>query len=81
MKKRTVISILMFSALIVSWSCATYSLIINPAVGYDVLNPPEKVKINPLRITDDGNFVVNPEFIYWVRDLELEVHWLRKRGK
>jgi hypothetical protein len=57
-------------------TCTNY----NPALypGYDVLNPNDTVRENPLRMTDDGYFVVNQQFLMWVEDLKLEVQRLRK---
>lgn len=58
-------------------SCTQY----NPAFypGYDVLNPSEEVRKNPIRITDDNLFAVNGAFLQWVDDLQAEIEKLRKR--
>jgi len=77
MKKRTLTGLIIFSILILSWSCASIGYI-NPDAGYDVLNPPAIIKANPLRITEDGNFIVNPEFLKYVKELQLEVRRLRR---
>ena len=56
-------------------NCTSY----NPALypSYDVLNPGDEVRVNPLRITEDGNFVVNKAFILWVDELKQEIKRLR----
>lgn len=74
MKKRTLTGLIIFSILILSWSCKPY---LNPN-SYDVLNPPAVIKANPLGITEDGNFIVNPEFLKYVKELQLEVRRLRR---
>lgn len=43
-----------------------------------MLNPTTEVRLNPLRMTKDGNFVVNGAFIQWVDELKNEVIKLRK---
>jgi hypothetical protein len=48
--------------------------------SYDVLNPGEKVRMNPLEIREDGNLIVNPEFMLWVLELKNEILKLRKKG-
>jgi len=78
MKKRTIIGILIFLALIITWSCATYSYV--GQAGYDVLDPPEIIRANPIRIVEDG-FVVNKEFLFYVKELQLEIKRLRKELK
>lgn len=37
--------------------------------------------MNPLGFTEDGNAIVNQEFLIWVYDLQREVVSLRKRVK
>ncbi len=56
--------------------CASY----NPALypSYDVLNPGEQVRLNPLGFTEDGNFIVNGAFILWVDELKQEIKRLRE---
>jgi len=60
-------------------SCTNYSPTLYQ--GYDVLNPPAIIKANPLGITEDGNFIVNPEFLRYVKELQLEVRRLRRECK
>lgn len=57
----------------------------NPALypGYDVLNPSDAVRVNPLSIsedpiTHDSVFAVNSAFLMWVEDLKREIIRLRK---
>ncbi len=57
-------------------SCTGYDPALYPS--YDVLNPGEAVRLNPISITADGNFVVNGAFIQWVDELKAEVIKLRK---
>jgi hypothetical protein len=57
-------------------ACTNYNPSFYPS--YDVLNPGAEVRANPLRITDDGYFVVNQAFLMWVEDLKLEIQRLRK---
>jgi len=58
-------------------SCTAY----NPALypSYDVLNPGPEVRKNPLRTTEDGNFVVNEAFLMWVQELKEEILNLRRQ--
>lgn len=60
----------------------------NPALypGYDVLNPSDAVRANPLSISEDpitheSIFAVNTAFLQWVDDLKQEVLRLRKGAK
>jgi len=57
-------------------SCTQY----NPALypSYNVLVPGEEVLKNPIRVTDDGYFVVNKAYIQWVDELQAEIVKLRK---
>jgi len=80
MRKRTLTGLIIFSILILSWSCASISYI-NPDLGYDVLDPPQIIKDNPLGVTEDGNFIVNPEFLKYIKELQLEVRRLRRECK
>jgi hypothetical protein len=52
----------------------------NPSLypSYDVLNPGPEVRLNPLSVTAEGNFVVNAAFIAWVDELKQEIIKLRK---
>jgi len=79
MNKRTITGLIIFAILILSWSCASIGYI-SPA-GYDVLDPPEIIKQNPIGITEDGNFIVNPELLKYVKELQLEVKRLRRECK
>ena len=68
--------LLLFALYFLIWiNCTGY----NPALfpSYDVLNPGPEVRENPLRITEDGNFVVNKAFILWVDELKQEIKRLR----
>ena len=56
-------------------SCTGYNPVFYP--GYDVLNPSEAVRMNPLGFTDDGNVIVNTAYIQWVDDLQAEIERLR----
>jgi uncharacterized protein YigE (DUF2233 family) len=60
-------------------NCTTYNPSLFPS--YDVLNPGEEVRINPLNATPDGNFIVNEAFIFWVSELKAEILKLRKELK
>ena len=57
-------------------SCSSYAP--NLWTGYDILNPSEEVKKNPLSFDADGNAVVNQAFILWVYELKEEVKKLRE---
>jgi hypothetical protein len=57
-------------------SCAKYNPSLFPS--YDVLNPGEEVRKNPLGFTTDGNIIVNAAFIQWVSELQAEIKKLRK---
>jgi hypothetical protein len=58
-------------------SCHSY----NPALypSYDVLNPGQEVRINPIKVNDDGTYVVNEAFLIWVYELRMEIIKLRKK--
>jgi len=60
-------------------SCASYTP--NLWTGYDILNPSEEVKKNPLAFDVDGNAIVNQAFLTWVYELKEEVKKLRKELK
>jgi len=77
MRKQIITGLIIFSILILSWSCASIGYI-NPGLGYDVLNPPQVIKDNPLGITEDGNLIVNPELMQYIKELQLEVRRLRR---
>ena len=77
MRKRTLTGLIIFSILILSWSCASIGYI-NPSLGYDVLDPPQVIKDNPLGVTEDGNLIVNPELMQYIKELQLEVRRLRR---
>jgi len=62
-----------------SYSCTGYDPSLYPS--YDVLNPGAEVKLNPLSVTDDGNFIVNAAFLFWVNELKIEVKKLRRQLK
>ena len=68
---------LLFVSICLSFSCTAYDPSLYPS--YDVLNPGPEVKLNPLRVTDDGNFVVNEAFIFWVQELKIEIKKLRRK--
>lgn len=75
-----IIAVLIITAILfLSLGCSSY----NPALypSYDVLNPGEKVRLNPLAFTEDGNLIVNKEFIAWVDELKQEIIRLRKELK
>ena len=57
-------------------SCVGY----NPSMfpSYDILNPSEEVKKNPLSFDADGNAIVNLAFLTWVYELKEEVKKLRE---
>ena len=44
-----------------------------------MLNPGPEVRLNPLSMTAEGNFVVNAAFIQWVDELKQEIIKLRKQ--
>jgi hypothetical protein len=58
-------------------SCSPYRPELNPT--YDVLNPAATVQVIGINI--DGNIIVTPEFIIWVRQLQEEIVKLRKMVK
>lgn len=64
------------SCFLISTNCSKYNPSLYPS--YDVLNPGEKVRENPLAFTADGNLIVNPAFIQWVDELKTEIIKLRK---
>jgi len=68
--------LLLFVSIFLSCSCTTYEPSLYPS--YDVLNPGPEVRLNPIRVTDDGNFVVNQAYLYWVVELKQEIIRLRK---
>jgi hypothetical protein len=81
-RSRIAIAILFGSFFSILSSCSSYSPILYP--GYDVLNPSEEVRKNPLAWTPEGNAVVNEAFLMWVLDLRIEIKRLRsqvKKGK
>jgi hypothetical protein len=49
--------------------------------GYDVLNPNEEVKKNPLGFDKDNNAIVNEAFMLWVYELKQEIIKLREKLK
>lgn len=61
-------------------ACHSYNPTLYP--GYDVLNPSEEVKKNPLGFIDDEtgahNAIVNQAFMLWVYELKQEIIKLRK---
>ena len=59
-----------------SCSCVSYDPSLYPS--YDCLNPGSEVRLNPIRVTDDGNFVVNQAYLSWVVELKQEILRLRK---
>lgn len=59
-------------------SCTGYNPNLYPS--YDVLNPGPEVRLNPLRVVEDG-FVVNIAYIQWVDELQAEIVKLRKERK
>ena len=59
--------------------CSSYNPSLYPS--YDVLNPGEDVRRNPLAFTADGNLIVTPSFIAWVDELKQEVIKLRRQIK
>ena len=72
--KIKIIGLIIF--LMIFCTCVKYDPSIFPS--YDILNPGEEVRMNPLRVTDDGNFVVNEAFLMWVGELKNEIRKLRK---
>ena len=72
------ISLLFASSFLTISNCTSY----NPALfpSYDVLNPSHEVRMNPIRTTDDGLFVVNEAFLMWVDELTEEIKNLRRQG-
>jgi len=71
------ISVLFVSLCFLTQSnCTQYNPSLYPS--YDVLNPGQEVLANPVRITDDGYFVVNGAYIQWVDELQAEIVRLRK---
>lgn len=61
-------------------NCSQFKTIISgiaPPLNYDVLNPSEEVKKNPLALTEEGHSIVNESFMDWVQDLVYEVTRLR----
>ena len=49
--------------------------------GYDILNPNEEVRKNPLGFTDEGYAIVNQAFIFWTYELKEEIKRLRAELK
>lgn len=66
-------------AILGSGGCTKYDPSLYPS--YDVLNPGEDVRRNPLGFNADGNLIVTPSFIAWVDELKQEVIKLRKAIK
>jgi len=58
-------------------NCVGYSPSLYPS--YDVLNPGPEVRLNPLAVTEDGNFIVNEAFLMWTLELKEEIKKLRKQ--
>ncbi|GAG36389.1 unnamed protein product, partial [marine sediment metagenome] len=56
-------------------NCTAYNPSMYPS--YDVLNPGEDVRLNPIGWTDDGNVIVNEAFMQWVMELQDEIRKLR----
>lgn len=64
--------------------CTGYNPSLYPS--YDILNPGEQVRVNPLStfpdpITGEQLFAVNSAFLLWVQELKDEVLKLRKGAK
>ena len=76
-RKRTILAFLICVSICLSFSCAAYDPSLYPS--YDVLNPGPEVKLNPIRVTEDGNFVVNEAFLMWVGELKNEIKKLRRQ--
>lgn len=57
-------------------SCGHYKPTLYPS--YDVLNPGENVRKNPIGFTEDGNAIVNEAFLIWVLELKREIIKLRE---
>ena len=77
MKKRIILTIVLVT--LIFSSCISY----NPSLfsSYDVLNPSEEVKKNPLGFDKDGNAIVNEAFMLWVYELKQEIIKLREKVK
>ncbi len=78
-RTKTIKAWLLFVLICLSFSCTGYDPSLYP--GYDLLNPGDQVKINPIRITDDNHFVVNSAFLLWVNELKAEIKKLRRQIK
>lgn len=76
-RKKMILALLICVSICLSCSCTGYDPSLYPS--YDVLNPGPEVKLNPLRVTDDGNFVVNEAFLMWVGELKEEIKKLRRK--
>ena len=70
---------LLISCFLIISGCTHYDPTLYP--GYDVLNPNEEVRKNPLGFTDNGNVIVNEAFMLWVYELKEEIKRLRKLVK
>lgn len=70
--KTAILCVLLFLFLVGS-NCTYYRPELYPIV--DVLRPDESVKI--IGITEDGNVIVNKEFMLWVESLKDEIIRLR----
>lgn len=77
--KMILVALMLFGIICLSYSCTGYDPSLYP--GYDLLNPGPEVKLNPIRVTDDNNFVVNSAFLFWVNELKAEIKKLRKQLK
>jgi hypothetical protein len=73
---RTGILLLCATFFLICSACHSYDPTLYP--GYDVLNPSEEVKKNPLGFDQDGNAIVNEAFMLWVYELKQEIIKLRK---
>jgi len=77
------LSLILWAAIIIGVlalaGCTPYNPDLYPS--YDVLNPGEDVRRNPLGFNADGNLIVTPSFIAWVDELKQEVIKLRRQIK
>lgn len=46
-----------------------------------MLNPGPEVRENPIRVTEDGHFVVTEAFLMWTQELKEEIKKLRRQVK
>lgn len=76
---RTAILTLCVSFFLICSGCHGYDPTLYP--GYDVLNPNEEVKKNPLGFDKDNNAIVNEAFMLWVYELKQEIIKLREKLK